>query len=499
MSSPKADTQAALADLMAECADDPLLFAREAFDWGYGDLADQQLEDWQVDVFASMGEQLQNPTGLPIRIGIRSGHGVGKSALTSISILWAMATAIDARGYVTANTENQLRTKTWPTLAEWRRRCVVGGWFVQTSTSIAIADPRHRDTWRIDAIPWQEQKTEAFAGLHNRGRRVLVAVDEGSNVPDPVYEVIEGALTDDETQIVYLVLGNPTRNTGRFHRIHTKDRAFWTTRRVDSRGVRITNKGLIDQWIEAEGIDSDFVRVRVLGDFPSASSAQFFPSDKIRAAAERTVDVTPADPIVLGVDVARQGGDRSVIAERRGFDCRSWAWDVLREADSMQLVARIVDRAHRIRSEVGRFPDAIFVDATGVGGPVADRLRQMLMEVSVFDVVFGERATGLVEGRRVLNKRAEIHARALAALGYIALEDDRDLIEEMEAIEFSYAADQASLKILDKDRIRETLGRSPDLVDALCLLFTMPVEGKTGTENRASEHRGDWFEEWRPS
>jgi hypothetical protein len=69
-----------------------------------------------------------------------------------------------------------------------------------------------RTAARADAIPWSEENTEAFAGLHNKGRRF----DEASAISDKIWEVSEGALTDEDTEIVWLAFGNPTRNPGRF-------------------------------------------------------------------------------------------------------------------------------------------------------------------------------------------------------------------------------------------------------------------------------------------
>ena len=62
-------------------------------------------------------------------------------------------------------------------------------------------DPAHAKTWRIDAVPWTENRVEAFAGLHNQGRRILVVFDEASAIPDLIWETTEGALTDEQTEI----------------------------------------------------------------------------------------------------------------------------------------------------------------------------------------------------------------------------------------------------------------------------------------------------------
>ena len=125
--------------------------------------------------------------------------------------------------------------------------------FVLTATTLAARDPAHAKTWRIDAVPWTENRVEAFAGLHNQGRRILVVFDEASAIPDLIWETTEGALTDEQTEILWLVCGNPTRNNGRFRECFGRYRHRWIRRQVDSRNARITNKQQIAQWIADYG------------------------------------------------------------------------------------------------------------------------------------------------------------------------------------------------------------------------------------------------------
>jgi hypothetical protein len=73
-------------------------------------------------------------------------------------------------------------------------------------------------------MTWTEHNTEAFAGLHNKGKRIVVIYDEASKIADKVWEVTEGALTDDQTEIIWLAYGNPTQNTGRFRECFGKHR-----------------------------------------------------------------------------------------------------------------------------------------------------------------------------------------------------------------------------------------------------------------------------------
>ena len=216
-----------------------------------------------------------------------SGHGIGKSALVSMIILWAFTTFPDCRGVVTANTETQLKTKTWSELGRWFNLCwFAKDHFILNATSLESRDPSRTRTWRIDMIPWSEKNTEAFAGLHNKGKRLLLIMDEASAIPDVIWETAEGALTDSNTQILWLVFGNPTRNSGRFKECFAggKHAEFWHSRQIDSRTVSITNKGRFEKWIKAYGADSDFVRVRVLGQFPRIGEMEFFSAADIDAA-----------------------------------------------------------------------------------------------------------------------------------------------------------------------------------------------------------------------
>src|ERR1700731_3183294 len=145
----QSDLEAQLLALVASCARDPLRFVQVAFPWGQGELAGHHGPDkWQAEILMQIRDVLLSPSAA-IRIAVASGHGPGKSALVSWIILWALATMVDTRGVVTANTATQLHTKTWAELAKWHRLCLCGHWFVLTSTAIYAADPQHEKTWRI--------------------------------------------------------------------------------------------------------------------------------------------------------------------------------------------------------------------------------------------------------------------------------------------------------------------------------------------------------------
>ncbi|MGA7328447.1 MAG: terminase [Rhodomicrobium sp.] len=474
------DSEQALVDDITGFAQDPLGFVLYAFPWGEaGSELDEHTgpDEWQIGVLQCVGDGLLNIEEA-IQIAIASGHGVGKSGLVAWLILWALSTHEDTRGVVTANTENQLRTKTWAEVAKWHRLFIAKHWFKLTATALFSVDPAHEKTWRIDAVAWSERNTEAFAGLHNQGKRILVVFDEASAIPDVIWETTEGALTDEDTEILWLVCGNPTRNTGRFRECFGRFRHRWDQIQVDSRTARLTNKEQIAQWIKDYGEDSDFVRVRVRGVFPRAGSMQFIAGDLVEEAMskERDVDVTRYDPLVFGVDVARFGDDASVIAIRRGRDARMHEWLKFRGIDTMELSARIMDEARRLR------PDAIFVDGGGVGGGVVDRLRSLNM--NVIEVQFGGkpvRGSIAQDGAVVAaNRRAEMWLHMRQWLEGGAIPDCPELSADLTGVEYGDTIkDGRDAIILERKEDMKRRGlASPDNGDALALTFAMPVEAR---------------------
>ena len=193
---------------------DPLGYVLYAFTWGEGELSDESgPEDWQIETLNDIGQGLRNgelTVQQAIQIAIASGHGIGKSTMVAWVILWGLSTFEDTRIVITANTDGQLSTKTWPEVAKWHRRSINRDWFTYTATSLYSAEPGHEKNWRADAIPWSVHNTEAFAGLHNAKKRIILIFDEASAIDDKIWEVAEGALTDEDTEIVWLAFGNPT-------------------------------------------------------------------------------------------------------------------------------------------------------------------------------------------------------------------------------------------------------------------------------------------------
>jgi hypothetical protein len=194
---------------LASVRDDPVEFVRTAFQWNTGELKGSQgPEPWQAWLLAQVRDGLLTP-GAAIRLAVSSGHGVGKSAVCSWIALWALMTAPDTRGIITASSESMLMTRFRACLRVWYRRCRgAEQHFAMSATSLTSNDPKFEQTWRLDLLPWNANRPEAFAGLHvGQNRRLLLIFDEASAIEPPIWETCEAIATDADAQIIWLVCG----------------------------------------------------------------------------------------------------------------------------------------------------------------------------------------------------------------------------------------------------------------------------------------------------
>lgn len=464
----------------------PRAFIQWAFPWGEpGELEKRKgPEPWQEELLIYLEEKLLAGLGRPeqiigeaVQIAVRSGHNIGKSALVCWLILWALSTREDTKGAVTANTEKQLRLKLWKELAKWHRLFIAKPLFKWTASSIASTDPAHPD-WSIDAIPWSEDNPEAFAGLHNEGKRALVIFDEASGITSNIWETIDGVMGEKDTELLWFAMGNPTRNTGRFRECFDAEGQgqFWKTFKVDSREVSFTNKEYIQKQIDLWGIESDHIKKRWLGEFPASSASQLISSEDIRAAMHREASSFYGEPLIMGVDVARQGDDESVIFFRRGKDARTIPMLRYRGLNNVEL-------GNQVATLKGLHnPDAIFIDGGGVGSGVIDFLRHL--GHSPIEVQFGGAASVPLGGDLAANKRAEMYLSLRTWLREGGcLPNDRDLLDQLIAVEFGHSkvkGKQDAIVLTPKDEMED----SPDIADAIALTFAFPVntaawKGKT--------------------
>jgi hypothetical protein len=455
--------------LAAECDKDPQRWALAAFDWGNGQLKGHTgPRQWQADINEVISQHLNNPDTRfePLKIAVASGHGIGKSAELGMLVNWALSTCEDCKVVITANTDAQLKTKTSPEIGKWQRLSLTASWFDAQATSIASTDKDHSREWRANFVTWSKNNTEAFAGLHNEGKRILLIFDEASAIDDAVWEVAEGALTDANTEIIWIVFGNPTRNSGEFRECFRKNRHRWVNRQIDSRDVEGTNKAQLAKMVEDHGEDSDIVKVRVRGMFPSLSAKQFIATDDVDEAFKRYVrpEQYTFAPVVLTCDPAWEGDDALVIALRQGL-----YFKILRTIPKNDNDIQIANILANLEDEHNA--DAVFIDA-GYGTGIASAGSTMGRDWTL--VWFASKASD----PGCLNKRAEMWKLMrdwLKAGG--ALPDDKELYDDLINPE-TIARMDGKIQLESKADMKARGLPSPNKADALALTFAFPVAKK---------------------
>lgn len=475
VASPIEQSEAELADFVGQFYDDPLGFVFACYPWGEdGPLKDHSGPDtWQIDALTRIGEAVKGRRfdGVravePIRIAVSSGHGIGKSTLQAWVVDWIMSTRPRARGTVTANTSTQLDTKTWAAIQWWTKLSLTAHWFEANSTRMYRKG--QRESWFCAPQSCKEENSEAFAGQHAADSTSFYVIDEGSAVPDVIYDVAEGGLTDGEPMI--FVFGNCTRSHGRFYQICFGSlRNRWQPIVVDSRESRFTNKTQIQEWAQDYGEASDFFRVRVLGLPPSASDLQYISTSLVNGAQQRAIQNLGDEPLVAGLDVARGGSDDCVLRFRRGYDARSIPPVRIpgeQARDSMRLVTVAADVLGRTYD--GQRIRTLFVDGTGIGGPICDRLRQMGHH-NVMEVQFGAESPK----PKLANMRAYMWSEMRDWLTKGAIDETPRL--ETDLTGPGYKHDKQDRVVLEsKEDMKKRGLDSPDDGDALALTFAAPV------------------------
>lgn len=467
-----------LIEALGALTHDPLAFVYFAYPWGEPGTPLEDMEgpdEWQIQILKDIGEQLKKGKDLQTAIqeAVASGHGIGKSALISWLIHFAISTHENTRGVVTANTEGQLRTKTWPELSKWHNMFIAKDLFTYTATAIFSSDKDYEKTWRIDAIPWSKNSPESFAGLHNQGNRILVLFDEASAIDDVIWEVTEGALTDANTEIIWCAFGNPTRNSGRFRECFRKYRKFWNTYQIDSRTVKISNKAKIEEWLEAYGEDSDFFKVRVRGVFPSASDLQFISTEIADKAQKQSYKLGAFDhlPVIIGVDPAWTGSDSLEIVMRQGYYMKPLASIPKNDDDwrMAQLIAQFEDEYKA---------DAVFIDM-GYGTGIYSIGKQLGRKWRLIE--FGGKSNDPV----YLNMRAYMWGQMKEWLreGGSIPPNDQALYDDIVGPE-AIIDKNGRIQLESKKDMKDRGLPSPNKGDALALTFAARVVKKSETVNR---------------
>ncbi len=480
----------------------PIAFAREVLG--------AELWHKQVEVLNALTEHR--------RVAVKAGNGLGKGFCAAVAVLWFIHAHQDAAiALSTAPTFRQVRHILWRQIHRLYRPAAetLGGKMLDTRWE--LSDERY-------AMGLSAAGADQFQGFHSPN--VFIVVDEAEGVGDEIYEAIESVMTSADPLLLLIGNPTTMTGAFRraFHE-ERSIYCNITISALDSPNVqagRVVIPGLTtSRWIEERqqiwGEENPVYRARVLGEFPEQGENTLLKLSDIEAATrrphpnpfsegERTLPAGPelvegpsvhpstssgrtdslplegedwgggeiprvvapslptgeSEDVILAVDVARFGADRSVILRRHG-DCVEDI-RVLRQMDTMQLAGWVSAAIRECN------PAQVYVDEIGVGAGVVDRLRELGHPVRGVNVAHKARQDGLF-----VNLRAEGYwtLRQRFTSGRISIPADNQLVGELAALRYGYDS-QGRIKMESKDEMRKRNLPSPDKADALMLAFLAP-------------------------
>jgi phage terminase large subunit len=431
------------AELLEQFHDDPVLFVEAVLQ--------VTPQKWQAEALRAIANN--------DRVAIKSGHGVGKTACLSWIVLWWLLTHYPCKAAVTANTAHQLSDVLWTEIDKWARSLPQGFKDLLDFKTDKISLKGATDSFAV-ARTSRRENPEALQGFHSEN--MLFICEEASGIPDVVFQVGEGAMSTAGAKTI--MAGNPTRSDGFFYEAFHGQRDQWHCMTVSCEDGEYVSEDFLNNMAEKYGRDSNVYRVRVLGEFPTQSDDVLLPLHLVEESLKRDVEPSPTTPVVWGLDVARFGSDRSALAKRQGQilvePVKSWQNKDLMEMAGI-ILAEFDATPYRLK------PQAIYIDAIGIGAGLADRLRELdlpAVAISVSETASLKDRFNRLRDELFWNAREWFEARDCH------MPDDQTLISELTAIRYKYLSN-GKLKIESKDEMKRRGQRSPDLADAFVLSF----------------------------
>ena len=279
---------------------------------------------WQLREWRKLSLHLKAPATRyeTYRLIVSSGNGAAKTAFGAMTVIMLLYTQ-QLRARITANTQPQLSTIVWPEYDIWFRHArFVDNFFEKFGTSIKARDPKVSETWRLDAVTWDENTPSSISGLHNEGKAMAYIFEEAPGIPAVIWQYASGAFTEKNTIKIWLAFGNSDDPESKFEQNMTSP--LWHSLRFDTRTLDHIDPNQIRDWlIDAGGNeDDDDFRVRVRGLPRKSAKDSIISLEAVNAAIDRGVDFdmnsVASLPSVLGIDPAWTGGDETVLWHKQG-------------------------------------------------------------------------------------------------------------------------------------------------------------------------------------
>ena len=457
---------------VAKYYDDPLGFLDNCIDWR----DDSGPTDYQREIIGAFPVKK--------REAVRSPHGAGKSGTAAWVMLWFALTrdaaGVEWKGVATAGAWRQLINYLFPELHKWAARLrwdVVRDGHPFTKAELLNLNLRLRH----GALSAAACTTPALIeGAH--ADSLLFIYDEAKAIPAGTFDACEGAFSgagEGGTEAFALALSTPGPPQGRFYDIckYTAGYEDWHPVHVtleDAMAAGRITAEWADQRARQWGTESAIYQNRVLGEFYASDEDSVIPLAWAEAAVARWHawdDAGRPDagrPRTVGVDVARTGQDRTVLALRNGPVITELRRSV--REDTMKTTGRtkgVLDADGACTA---------VVDVIGIGAGVVDRLREQHAKVVAFNAAGKSRAKDSTREFGFTNKRSESYWKLREALDPssdpdICLPDDEMLLGDLSAPRW-WVTSGARIQVESKEDIHKRIGRSTDDGDAVTMAFS---------------------------
>jgi len=415
------------------------------------------------------------------RQAVRGPRGLGKSALASLIVLWFAITrdaaGIDWKIMTTAGSWHQLESYLWREIGKWARRVdweKLGRPAPNERTELMKTKLRLRHGDADAASPDTPEKIEGAHADH-----IMLVVDEAKIVSAETFDAAEGILSGagdegSDLEAYALAISTPGEPSGRYYDIHRRAPGLedWTVRHV-TLDEAIAAGRMSRTWAEQRkrlwGENSALYQNHVLGEFCADDEDSIISLSWVEAAQERWRAWDAAGrpeqdgPRVAGVDVARSGKDKSVVAVRHGDIIVSIT--AFPRGDLMETTGRvkgILDRDLECRA---------MVDVIGLGAGVYDRLREQGLKADPFNAARKVTQKDRTGQFGFLNLRSagwwrlgEMLNPAYGAT--LALPPDDELAGDLTSLHKKFMSD-GKIQVEPKDDVRKRIGRSTDRGDAV--------------------------------
>lgn len=403
------------------------------------------------------------------RVCMRGPHGIGKTALESWVVLWALSVFKEIKAPTTASAWRQLTEFLWPEIHKWAANAK---W-----DRLGLVVRRDRELLRLRlqlddnrfAFAIASSDEAKIEGAHSAV--IAYGFDEAKAIPDEIWDAAEGAFS---TGVGYaLAISTPGAPAGRFYDIQARKKGYedWHVIHVSEEEAREHVPGFAE-WADARarqwGKESAIYQNRVAGNFAQSDEDSVIPLAWIEAAMARwTSDGQPdAVPPTIGADIARMGEDKTVFAKRYG----NWFAPMLRysKMDTMEVSGLLGVQLAATGARAN-------IDVIGIGSGVYDRLKEQGKSVFAINVSRSSHARDKTGQFGFVNLRSALMWGLRERLDPesgddIAIPPDDKIVGDLTAPTWVLTSG-GKIKVESKNEIKKRLGRSPDDGDALMLAF----------------------------